>query len=145
MNRLIKQQMRIFNVKIPYEKPRETYESRFLKYGRVEPVKLSLDEKFLDVADMVRRLGLNELHANKETEKIIKNPRKVCALLRLYGDVTRACVSVNRRMTTSGSGPYTQSRRDIDSLPRESTLKPTNSSGTHVRRYRSLTGSGVSI
>ncbi len=78
MNRLIKQQMRIFNVKIPYEKKRVVFEKKFLTYKVVPPVKHSLDENFLDVADMVRRLGLNELDTNKETHKIIHNPRKVC-------------------------------------------------------------------
>ena len=77
MNRLMKQQMRIFNVQIPYEKKKETFASHFLTYKVEPPPKLSLDEKFLDVADMVRRLGLDELDTNKETEKIIKNPQKV--------------------------------------------------------------------
>lgn len=98
MNRLIKQQMRIFNVLIPSEKKQQrkvAFQAYYLTYGKVEKKRLVVDEAFLDIADMIRRLGLDELDVNTETSKIMPDPQKVSNIITSLMYIESCIRSVN--------------------------------------------------
>jgi len=85
INRIVKQQMRIFDIPIPYEPPSNTYMTKFAKYKPREVKKVSLDKHACDLVDAIRRLGFKTMDCYREAERVVSDP--VAAHFRLTSSV----------------------------------------------------------